>query len=125
MMENGFSGSQVITELDAMRAVYDYMSLQLDGRFRLQFPEHREIIDEYVNDFLDDQVRQNADGMKFALAMVVNRYGTTLTNCSIKGCPHEDNHQFMREFINLVWDVRIQTAEWLKGQGIVPGQSAN
>lgn len=125
MMEEKFSGTQVVTELDAMRAVYDYLALQLDGRFRLQFPDHEDYINNYVEDLRDDECREHDQAMRWGLAQTVNTMGTTLTTCSINGCENVGNHAFMREFINLIWDARELTGEWLRRQGIVPGQSTN
>jgi hypothetical protein len=88
---------QVVTETDFMRAVYDYMAEQLEGRFKLEFPEGEEM----------------------------STFGAILTDCMLSDCDNGEYHDFAREFINLVWDSRQLTQEWLKGQGVVPGRSAN
>ena len=124
MNRNGFRG-QVVTEADAMNAVYTYLATQLNGWVRVEFPNHTSIIDNLVEDLLDEECRNDPDGMKYALNGVTGEFTFLLTKCMINGCDDAENHKFMRAFINLVWDARTQTAEWLKGQGIVPGQSAN
>ena len=116
---------QVVTETDAMNAVYTYLATQLDGWVRIEFPDHTSVIDDLVRDLRDDCCRNDPDGMKYALNGLTGEFAHILTGCMINGCDDEGNHRFMRSLINLVWDSRNQTAEWLKGQGIVPGQSAN
>ncbi len=116
---------QVVTELDTLRAMYDYIAEQLDGRFRLQFPEFEWKIDELVEELRNPTYRVEAPSMKFSLAGLVSVIGSAVTECTLQGCPDDDQHKFMREVINLIWDARFNTAEWLKEKGIVPGQSAN
>lgn len=116
---------QVLTETDAVRAMYDYMAEQIDGRFRLEFPEEEEVIDILVDALRDPMTRELDIHMYTALATTIGDYTASLSSCMLTGCKNDKQHQFLREFINLAWDARRLTAEWLKGQGIVPGQSAN
>ena len=116
---------QILTETDTMQAVYDYMAEQIDGRFRLEFPDEEEMIDILVSSLRDSLTRELNANMHIALATTVCDFGTILTSCMLTGCTNDRQHKFLREFINLAWDARQLTAEWLKGQGIVPGQSAN
>ena len=116
---------QVVTELDTLRAMYDYISEQLDGRFRLQFPIFEWKIDELIGEFQNPTYRVEAPAMKFSLAGLVSMIGSAVTECALDGCPDDEQHEFMREVINLIWDARFNTAEWLKEKGIVPGQAAN
>lgn len=116
---------QVLTETDTMQAVFDYMAEQLDGRFRLEFPNEEEVIDVLVNSLRDGETRNSEAHMKIALGTTMGDYFSVLTTCLISGCPNHKTHRFLRQFINLAWDARQFTNEWLKGQGIVPGQSAN
>jgi hypothetical protein len=119
-----FNG-QVVTELDEMRAVYEYIISQLDGRFRVQFPAHTEFIDTLIENMQNPFVQITSDQMQVFLFQTVEQFTEALSSCAIQGCPHEGKHVFIREFINLVWDARDLTEEWLKGQGVVPGQSTN
>lgn len=116
---------QVLTETDAMRAIYDYMAEQIDGRFRLEFPEEEEVIDILVASLRDPMTRMLDSHMYMALVTTIGDYGAALSSCMLNGCTNDKQHRFLREFINLAWDARRLTTEWLKGQGIVPGQSAN
>lgn len=123
--DKGFSGSQVVTEYDAFLAIYDYMALQLGGRFYVEYPNHREVIGVLIGNLRDEEVRSDLELMQSALLNTVSQFGTNVTACSLGGCDNTENHKFMREFLNLVWDARQLTAEWLRGQGIVPGHSVN
>lgn len=124
--EEGFTGTQVVTEYDAICAMYDYIALQLNGRFRVQFPEYEENISVFVESLYDKETRAQGEGhMKFALAQTTTDMFAPLLICGIDGCHNETAHAFRKEFIDLVLNARQQTAEWLKGQGIVPGQSTN
>lgn len=116
---------QIVTETDYMQAVFDYMAEQLEGRFRLEFPEAEEIIDHMVDSLRNGLFRLDAEYMHKALRLSISTFGTSLTECMLDGCPNESQHNFCREYINLVWDARSLTREWLKGQGIVSGQSTN
>lgn len=116
---------QVLTEHDWFNAVFDYMIEQLDGRFRLQFPEYQYDIDRVIENMNDPLCRASLDSMKYHIGLYMSLFGTTLTSHLVGGCPEEHNHEFLREYINLVWDSHTNTANWLTEQGIVPGQSAN
>jgi hypothetical protein len=116
---------QVVTETDFMRAVYDYMAEQLEGRFKLEFPEGEEMIDLMVDSLRDETLRMDAEYMTRSLKVSLSTFGAILTDCMLSDCDNGEYHDFAREFINLVWDSRQLTQEWLKGQGVVPGRSAN
>lgn len=116
---------QVVTERDWYIAVLDYMMEQIDGRFRMEFKNHGEEADLLIAMMSDEDIRQTADSMRNQIDYMVSYMGRTVTDCSLNGCPHTENHYFIREFINLVWDARHGTEQWLNQQGIVPGQSAN
>lgn len=116
---------QVVTELDWMHAIYEYMEEQLDGRFRLQFPGQGEHIDELLEGMSHPFTRINEDTMMLVLINVTAAHGGRLTTHMLKGCPNEEEHEFQKELISLVWDARYETHEWLKDQGIIPGQSCN
>lgn len=120
-----FSGTQVTTDLEFMAAMYDYIAAQLEGRFVLEYPDFVNEITPFAESLRNPMVRIDAGGMKFALAATAIEVQSDLLKCSLDGCPHEENHKFKREFLDLVYDARQLTAEWLKGQGIVPGQSTN
>lgn len=116
---------QVVNEFDWMHAIYEYIESQLRGRFRLQFPGLEEAIDDLVESMNDPLIRSSEDAMRMGLWNTVSAHGTRLTVHSINGCPHEEKHEFQKEFINMVWSARRDTHKWLTEQGIVPGQSCN
>lgn len=116
---------QVVTETDFMRAVFDYMAEQLDGRFRLEFPDGEEMLDIMVYSLRDEDLRVDAEFMLRSLKASLISFGGVLTDCMLNDCGNGEYHDFAREYINLVWDSRQLTREWLKGQGVVPGRSAN
>lgn len=116
---------QVVTETDWMHAIYEYLMEQLGGRFKLQFPEHIDYIDGLLESMQDPLIRSTELTMMEALMNVTAAHGGMVTRHSLNGCPHDMNHKFSREFINLVWDARRETSEWLQGQGVIPGQSCN
>lgn len=123
--EGKYSGQQVVTELDSWIAMCDYIAIQLEGRFRVEFPEHAELAHLMIGPLRDPYVRMNTSSMEALIKSWVSQLGMALTECSLIGCDNEETHAFEREFVNLIWDARAQTGEWLRRQGIVPGQSAN
>lgn len=117
---------QVTTELDFMKTVYQYITEQLDGRFRLEYPEGLETIDHMITDLkYASQIGTDADDMKLALIRVGQNFAQLLFVCSMKDCPETKQHAFIREYMELILNARRFTSEWLKGKGIVPGQSWN
>ena len=120
-----YSGNQVVNSTDMMKAMCEYIATQINGRFRLQFPQHDRTLDNMVEVLHNPLYHSDASIAYRLLTNAVFEYGKTLTDCMICGCKNDDNHEFYREFINLVWDSRDLTEEWLRSQGIVPGQSAN
>lgn len=116
---------QVVTEHDMWIAMYDYMAEQLNGRCRLEFPDSEEIIDHILDDLKNPIIRVDLGYVENSLGQTMGTFGTMLTACMLVGCHSEANHEFMREFINLVWDARWLTTEWLKSNGTPVGQSAN
>jgi len=120
-----FGYRQVVNEYDMWIAMYDYMISQLEGRFRLQFPSCQVVADQLLSDFRSECIRSNLNDMQSALNNAVSIFGASLTKCMLTSCPEHDSHEFLREFINLAWDLRWLTNEWLKEQGVVVGQSQN
>lgn len=117
---------QVVTEHDMWIAMYDYMAEQLDGRCRLQFPGSKEVIDHILDDLNNPIIRADLDYMENSLGRTTGTLGTILSACMLTGCCQNDPfHEFMRDFLNLVWDARWLTTEWLKSNGIPVGQSVN
>jgi hypothetical protein len=116
---------QVLTQFDWYNAMFDYIIDQLNGRFRLQFPEHTTALDTLVHNMSDPMGRSTAENMLAQLNMTASMFGATLTMCSLTGCNEHSNHELLREYINLIWDSRDETEHWLHQQGIVPGRSAN
>lgn len=116
---------QVITEHDMWIAMFDYIAEQLNGRYRLQFPDGEEIIDHILNDLNNPIIRADLDYMENSLGKTTGIFGTMFSECMLIGCREEATHEFMREFINLVWDARRLTTEWLKSNGTPVGQSIN
>lgn len=116
---------QVVTELDLYTAMCDYIAEQLEGRFSLQFPYHTEVAEHMVNKLRNPHMRESVGAIIQALEGTVSQLGMTVTQCTLRGCENDENHDFIREFLNLVWDARDLTHDWLRGKGIVPGQSAN
>ena len=114
---------QVVTEYDAMLAVYDYLTEQLDDRLRYEFTNDVETIDALVEALQNPTNRTSAPCMKMLLANEVSELAEALTICMVTGC--ENNHDFEFEFIELVWNAQKKTAEWLRRQGVVVGLSAN
>lgn len=127
MSPEGFTGRQVVTEADIYNAICDYMIVQLDGRFRVEFADeiHKELIDVFIEGLRHPLVRLTEDTMRTHLLFLVSQTGMQLTECMLDACPNEVNNKFMREFVNLVWDARHNSGEWLRSEGIVPGQSVN
>lgn len=118
-------GKQVTTELDFAIAIFDYLAEQLDGRFRLQFPNHHDVLNTMVGNLRNPLLREDAIDMYAFLMHSGSQFTEALNSCMVIGCPSDANHVFLREALNLLWDSRENTREWLKEQGIVPGQSAN
>lgn len=116
---------QVVIEHDMWIAMFDYMGEQLDGRFRVQFPDSEDIIDQVLKDLNNPFTRSDYGHMRETLGLMISVFGTSLTGCLVDGCHEDANHEFIREFINLVWDARWLTSEWLKENGTIPGQSVN
>lgn len=116
---------QVMTDDDWTLAVFDYISEQLDGRFRLQFPTQIDIIDNMVENIRDPKNRSHPAMMTCHLLNSVSLLSTTLTDCKLSGCPQKEQHKLIREFLDLVWDARDETYRWLYAKGVVPGQSTN
>jgi hypothetical protein len=117
--------NQVVTEYDWLDAMFNYIIDQLDGRFRLQFPDHHKTLDLLVVNMNHPLARTSSEAMMLQLNMAVSTFGSTLTKCSLVGCTRCSNHEFLREYINLIWDSRYETEQWLFQQGIIPGQSTN
>jgi hypothetical protein len=117
--------NQVVTEYDWLDAMFNYIIDQLDGRFRLQFPDHHKTLDLLVVNMNHPLARTSSEAMMLQLNMAVSTFGSTLTQCSLTGCTRCSNHEFLREYINLIWDSRYETERWLFQQGIIPGRSAN
>ena len=116
---------QVLTELDLFTAMCDYMAEQLEGRFTVEFPNHRELTTHIAERLRDPAMRENVNHMAEAFESTVWQFTNSMNKCALSGCDNIENHKFLREFIDMVWDSRACTVEWLEGQGIVPGQSAN
>jgi hypothetical protein len=116
---------QVLTQFDWYNAMFDYIIDQLDGRFRVQFPDHGGTLDMLIHNMSDPMGRMTPENMIAQLNMTASMFGTTLTMCSLTGCDEHGNHELLREYINLIWDSRDETERWLHQQGIVPGRSAN
>ena len=116
---------QVITPEDWWNSVYEYMIETLNGRFRIQFPKYRDAIDDLIRNMDDKNVRSSYNNMVMHLNTTTSMFGAALTVCTLTGCDHKDNHAFLREYINLVWDLKDDTERWLLRQGIVVGQSWN
>lgn len=116
---------QVVTELDLYVAMCDYMIEQLTGRFSVQFPEHTEVAAHMSQQLQNPHMRESVPEILSTIEGTVSYFGMTVTKCTLRGCTNEENHEFIREFLDLVWDARDLTNEWLRGKGIVPGQSAN
>lgn len=116
---------QVVNETDWMDAIYEYIKLQLDGRFRLQFPNMEETIGDILETMDDHLVRSTEQTMLLGIMNAVAAHGSRLTLHSLTGCQNDECHEFQREFINLVWSARNETLQWLKSNGVIPGQSCN
>ena len=116
---------QVITTHDWFNAKFDYLIEQLNGRFRMQFPEYLDVLDSIVEDLRDPCIRMFEIDMIQTLNQHVFTVCSALNQCSLSGCQNTDNHEFLREFINLIWDSHNETDSWLKAQGIVSGQCTN
>lgn len=116
---------QVLTDRDWAEAMLDYIADQVDGRLRLEFPEHEDVIDTMLESLRDPFIRVSEVAMKFQIARCVSSHMACLTDCILNGCQCEENHNFIKEFIHLVWDARDETTKWLLHRGIVPGQSVN
>jgi hypothetical protein len=116
---------QVVTELDAMNAVYDYIIEQLEGRFKLEYPKHTEHFDATADYFKNSLVRHDVIMMQVYMVQIMDMFYDSLSKCLITGCMNDDKHVAVRECLDLFFDARKLAAEWLKGQGVVPGQSAN
>jgi hypothetical protein len=117
--------NQVVTEYDWLDAMFNYIIDQLDGRFRLQFPDHHKALDMLVVNMNHPLARTSSETMMLQLNMTASTFGSALTQCSLTRCVRCSNHEFLREYINLIWDSRYETEQWLFHQGIIPGQSAN
>ena len=116
---------QVVTELDAMSAVYDWLAEQLDDRLRYEFTSEidTEAIDTLIEQLRDPARRHSADCMKQTLLQTVTDLNMCLVTCLLAGC--EEDHSFEMAFVELVLDSHEKTAEWLKEKGVVVGLSAN
>jgi hypothetical protein len=121
----GFTGNQVVTELDFWNAMCDYIVLQLQGRFQLEYPNYTEYSDEISKTLNDEWTRTTVENMQNVIRVIISKFGMTLTECSLDGCQNHENHALKRDFINLIWDIRQLTDEWLRSEGIVPGHSIN
>jgi len=116
---------QVVTEHDMWIAMYDYLTIQLNGYMKKSYPESEEVIDGLIENFNDEVVRLDSDWMEQRLNNGVSILGAALTSCMLNGCDEVHNHNFMREFINLIWDLRTLTTEWLNENGTTVGFSHN
>jgi len=116
---------QVVTERDMWIAMYDYLSEQLNGYMKMSYPESEDVIENIVESLNDELVRMHSDWMETCLNNTVSTFGAALTSCMLNGCDEVVHHNFMREFINLVWDLRTLTTEWLKENGTTVGISYN
>lgn len=116
---------QVVTEYDMWIAMYDYLIEQMNGYLKESYPESEDVIENIVDSLNDELVRCHQDWMERCLNNTVATLGAALTSCMLNGCDEVVYHNFMREFINLVWDVRPLTVEWLNAQGTPAGQSVN
>ena len=114
---------QVVTEHDAMLAMYDYLDEQLDNRLRYEFTNDIETIDALVDGLRNPMNRTSAPLMKSLLTITVCDFAEALTGCLVVGC--DNDHGFALEFVELVWNAEKNTAAWLRGQGVVVGHSAN
>lgn len=116
---------QVVTEYDMWIAMYDYLIEQMNGYMKESYPDQEIHIENLVELLNDELIRMHADWMEYRLNAGVNILGAALTSCMLTGCENVDEHNFMREVINLVWDARTLTEEWLNEQGTPVGQSVN
>ena len=116
---------QVVTEHDAMIAVYDYLAEQLDDRLRYTYTDGTdiELIDTLVEALREPVNRCSVPCMKMQLANTVSEFAEGLTVCLVAGCEHD--HGLEKEVISLVWNAHEKTADWLKRQGVIVGLSTN
>ena len=116
---------QVVTEYDMWIAMYDYLIEQCNGYLKDTYPEQEEVLGNIIDTLSDEMVRMHSDWMEQRLNSAVSIVGAALTSCMLSGCDEVANHNFMREFINLIWDARVLTEEWLKANGTPVGFSVN
>lgn len=119
---------QIVTERDWMAAILDYIVEQLDGRLRAQYPDHDEIIDTMLENLDAPFARASTTVIEYTLRLNIAAHVSCLNDCMLKldNCKcNPDTHEFMKEFLLLVWDARNETESWLLRQGIIPGQSVN
>ena len=116
---------QSVREIDFSRSMLDYICEQLQGRVLLEFPEEREIVDWMCENFQHSALRYNEISIHAALMITVQNCMESLTPCLTTGCDSPIPHEFLREVINLVWNARLETDEWLRRKGIVVGRSVN
>jgi len=116
---------QVVTELDSMAAVYDYLAWQLDDRLRYEYTEEMETIDALVQSLRDPLMRIDASEMKRRLMEYVTEVVDVVVNHEIMACPCGADTSFYKAFVNLIWNAHENTAEWLREQVVVVGQSTN
>lgn len=115
-----------VTNVDQWyNAVFDYIVEQIDGRFRIQFPNELELIDYLIESFQLDFRRISAETMIGFLSFASHTMNDQLMECMSRSCTREERHNLLKEFIQLMWDAEVDTHEWLKAQGVIVGQSHN
>lgn len=116
---------QVVTEHDMWIAMYDYLIEQCNGYLKEKYPEQEDHIDDIIKMLSNKLLRMDQDCMEKRLNFAINVLTVSMTECMLDGCDEVDNHSFMREFINLVWDTRVLTVGWLNDNGTPVGFSVN
>jgi hypothetical protein len=116
---------QVVTEHDMWIAMYDYLIEQCNGYLKETYPESEDVIENITESLNDEVVRMHDDWMKMCLNNTVSTLVEALTSCMLSGCDEYVYHNFMMEVINLIWDLRTLTTEWLKANGTPVGFSVN
>ena len=115
-----------VTNIDQWyNSVFDYIIEQLDGRFRIQFPNEGELIGYIIDGFRREPRRESADEMVKFMGYASRVMNDQLMVCMSNDCTRDERHDLLKEFIQLMWSAEEDTAEWLKAQGVIVGQSHN
>lgn len=114
---------QVITELDAMHAMNDYIAWRLETDLRQQYPQDSALIDQLIDALQHPANRLSPAVMKMLLVNTVVEFAEALAIQATTD--NTEDLRLIRAFVNLVWDSPQGTAQWLRGQGVIVGQSAN